>query len=221
MDPRLSRFTSGCCVATLRQELSKRIRWPFPLPFHCCQRRQCSPSPHVLRRRMAGRLSSHCGHLGLDLKALLHGDEGQIQRLAGYGGVDTRDLMNRTFRLSDDGLVCFRSERLALSAIHRRRVRACPECLSQDRAAGVGLASRPLWALVQARRCCCQGRIWSMPRRSFPTIFRQPGTSIMCRAQPSAATRVSRFGRKTASKNGSATHGSTSWISMSWGNVPR
>lgn len=77
-----------------------------------------------------GRLSNLCGHLGLDLKALVHGDESQIQRLAGYGGVDARDLMNRTFRPSDDGLVWFRSERLALSAIHRRRVRCCSsDCL--------------------------------------------------------------------------------------------
>lgn len=104
-----------------------------------------------------GRLSNLCGHLGLDLKDLVHGDESQIQRLAGYGGVDARDLMNRTFRPSDDGLIWFRSERLALSAIHRRRVRCCPKCLSQDRARGIGLASRPLWALVQARRCCYHG----------------------------------------------------------------
>lgn len=146
------------------------------------------------------RLSNLCGHLGLDLNALVRGNEGQIERLAGFGGVEARDLMNRTSRLSDDGLVWFRSERLALSAIHRRRVRACPECVSQDRARGDGLASRPLWALSRPGAVATTACIWSTPRRSFPTIFRQPGTSMTCRAQPAAASHFSRFGRETASK---------------------
>lgn len=81
-----------------------------------------------------GRLSNLCAHLGLDLKALVRGDEGQIQRLAGYGGVDARELANRIFRPSGDGFVWFGSERLALSAIHRQRMRACPQCVARDRA---------------------------------------------------------------------------------------
>lgn len=118
-----------------------------------------------------GRLSNLCAHLGLDLKALVRGDEGQIQLLAGYGGVDARELANRTFRPSGGGFVWFGSERLALSAIHRQRMRACPQCVARDRAEKTGLASRPLWAVVHAHRCCHHGSYLVDPPSLAPNDF--------------------------------------------------
>lgn len=117
------------------------------------------------------RLANLCAHLGLDLKALVRGEEGQIQRLAGYGGVDARELANRTFRPSGDGFVWFGSERLAPSAIHRQRMRACPHCVARDRAEKTGLASRPLWGVVHARRCCHHGSYLIDPPSPAPNDF--------------------------------------------------
>ena len=117
------------------------------------------------------RLSNLCAHLELNLNALVQGDEDQMHSLADFGGVDARLLMDRAFRSASDGLVWFGKERVAASAIHRRRMRACPQCLALDRDADAGPAALPLWSLVHARRCFRHGSYLADSPSAVPNDF--------------------------------------------------